>query len=215
MLSKSVLKKPNLPRGRDGKPRVSSIESKPGCLGKATRLFLGAAPGGTEMAVKDVVYTMRMNRRVKDALKAAAEKDRRSVASLLDKIVTDYLVREGFLKGPDFNADRRRFARKKVTIPMKTYLREGDTITAFPGVVIDISEGGALLAFHKGSGVKFTFEGEVPNFKICFEFPKAQEEVCFDCVAKHMRNLGHEIQVGANFTSPNERDLEALSRYLM
>lgn len=167
------------------------------------------------MAVKDIVYTMRMNRRVRDALKAAAERDRRSVASLLDKIVTEYLVREGFLRGPDFSADRRRFARKKVTIPMKTYLREGDTTTAFPGVVIDLSKGGALLTFHKGTEVRFTFEGEAPNFTICFELPKASKEPCFDCVARHMRDLGQEIQVGANFAGPKEKDLEVLSRYLM
>lgn len=167
------------------------------------------------MLIKDVVYTMRMNRRVRDALRAAAERDRRSVASLLDKILTEYLVREGFLKGRDFNADRRRSPRKKVTVPTRTYLKDGDTTTFVPGVVLDISKGGALITYHKGSEVKFTFEGDVSRFRVCFELPRASQELCFDCVPRHIRDSGQGIQVGAHFTSPNEKDLETLSKYLM
>jgi predicted transcriptional regulator len=45
---------------------------------------------------KDSTYTLRIDSRVKAALKAAARKDRRTVSSLLEKLIYDYLAREGF-----------------------------------------------------------------------------------------------------------------------
>ncbi len=46
---------------------------------------------------KDIVYSIRMNILVRDALKRAAIKERRTVASLLDKIILDYLEGERYL----------------------------------------------------------------------------------------------------------------------
>ena len=74
---------------------------------------------------KDAVYSMRMTRRVLEALKFAAKIECRTVASLLDKIVTDHLARNGLLSGPEFGTERRRFPRKKLTVPAKTYLIRG------------------------------------------------------------------------------------------
>ena len=44
---------------------------------------------------KDTTYTLRINRNLKEALAIAAKKDRRTVASLLEKIIVDYLEKEG------------------------------------------------------------------------------------------------------------------------
>jgi predicted transcriptional regulator len=45
---------------------------------------------------KDATYTLRLDSRVKDALKTAAKRDRRTVSSLLEKLIYDYLTKEGF-----------------------------------------------------------------------------------------------------------------------
>jgi hypothetical protein len=164
---------------------------------------------------KDAVYSMRMSSRVRDALKKAAQKERRTVASLLDKIITDYLAQEGFLRGPEFDSERRRFPRKKITVPAKTYLRIGSKDDPFPGVVLDISMGGVLVTYPKGSEIKFASTGELPHFEICLELPRLEEELCFDCNARHMRDTGDEIQVGAAFRNPKGQDLQRLNTYLM
>ena len=164
---------------------------------------------------KDAVYSMRMSSRVRDALKTAANKERRTVASLLDKIITDYLAQEGFLRGPEFDAERRRFPRKKITVPAKTFLKIGSKDDPFPGVVLDISMGGVLVTYPKGSEIRFASTGELPHFEICLELPRLEEELCFDCNARHMRDTGNEIQVGAAFSSPKGQDLQRLNTYLM
>jgi hypothetical protein len=164
---------------------------------------------------KDAVYSMRMSSRVRESLKMAAKRERRTVASLLDKIITDYLAKEGYLRGPEFGAERRRFARKKITVPAKTFLKIGVKDEAFPGVVLDISMGGVLITYPKGSEIRFASTGELPHFEICLELPRLEEDLCFDCNARHMRDTGDEIQVGAAFSNPKGEDLQRLNTYLM
>jgi predicted DNA-binding protein len=62
---------------------------------------------------KDVVYSIRMSVLVRESLKRAAREDRRTVASLLDKIILDYLENELNLQLSETGADRRGFKAKK------------------------------------------------------------------------------------------------------
>jgi hypothetical protein len=164
---------------------------------------------------KDTIYSMRMSSKLREALRRAAKKERRTVASLLDKIITDFLQKEGFFSGPELGGERRRFPRKKITLPGKTILGAGSRAETFPGVILDISRGGVLVTYVKGSEIKFTSKGELLHFRVCFHVPQSRKELCFDCVARHMRHTGEEIQVGASFSDPNEKSIQKLAPYLM
>ncbi len=156
---------------------------------------------------------MRMNSRIREALSVAAEKERRSVASLLDKIVTDYLAKEGILSGPEFGTERRKHHRKKVTMPAKTILRSEDPIKTVSGVLLDISMGGALLTYPKGSDIRFSSTGRLPQFELCLEGPWPDKQLRLDCESRHMRDTGEEIQVGASFSDLKEDEVEKLGTY--
>jgi hypothetical protein len=164
---------------------------------------------------KDTIYSMRMSSKLREALRSAAKKERRTVASLLDKIITDFLQKEGFFSDPELGGERRRFPRKKITLPGKTILGAGSKEETFPGVILDLSRGGVLMTYVKGSEIKFTSKGELPRFRVCFYVPQNRKELCFDCVARHMRDTGEEIQVGASFSDPNEKSIQKLVPYLM
>jgi predicted DNA-binding protein len=164
---------------------------------------------------KDAVYSMRMSSKIREALRRAAKKERRTVASLLDKIITDYLEKEGFLLGLELGGERRRFPRKKITLPARAILGTGPKAETFPGVILDISRGGLLVTYAKSSEIKFASKGELPHFRVCFQLPQSRKEVCFDCISRHMRDIGEEIQVGANFSEPSEKNLQKLTPYLM
>jgi hypothetical protein len=164
---------------------------------------------------KDTVYSMRMSSKLREALRRAAKKERRTVASLLDKIITDFLQKEGFLSAPELGGERRRFVRKKITLPAKTILGTGTKKETSPGVILDLSRGGVLVTYVKGSEIKFTSKGELPRFRVCFHVPQARKELCFDCVARHMRDAGEAILVGASFSGPSKKSVEKLAPYLM
>jgi len=58
---------------------------------------------------KDTTYTLRINSKLKEALAVAAKKDRRTIASLLEKITVDYLEKQGI----EWEAEERRKRGKK------------------------------------------------------------------------------------------------------
>jgi hypothetical protein len=163
---------------------------------------------------KDAVYSMRMSTRVRDALKFAAVKERRTVASLLDKIITDYLANEGYLSGPEFGTERRKFMRKPIRMAAKSVLNLGSEEESFPSVILDISLGGVLLTYPKGSEVSFASVGKLPDFKLCLDIPHENQPLYLDCHTRHMRETGNEIQVGASFNDPDRHCLEKLTHYI-
>ena len=163
---------------------------------------------------KDKIYSLRMNSKVREALQRASNKEQRSVASLLDKIIMDYLTREGFLSDADFGVERRRFRRKKITVPTETTFTEGPAQKAVPGVVLDLSLGGALITYPKSSEVRFSSVGKLPDFGLELQVPGETDVLHFDCNAKHMRDTGDEIRVGASFSDPQDNQLQKLDEYL-
>ena len=60
---------------------------------------------------------MRLNRHTRLLLQQAAQHERRSIASLIDKIITDYLKNEGYLKRSDRIEDQRSGCRKTTMLP--------------------------------------------------------------------------------------------------
>ncbi len=164
---------------------------------------------------KDVAFSMRMNRRIRAALKEAAKKDRRTTSSLVDKVLTDYLIKEGFIKEPEIGIEHRKFPRKKIILPSKTYFKTKSKEEVFSSVVLDISMGGALVSYPKGSKIKFMSEGKLPQFGLRLDLPEEDEGLWFDCEALHMRDTGTEIEVGAAFGKSNGGAKQKLSSYLM
>ena len=161
---------------------------------------------------KDAVYSMRMSSRVREALKKAAWKERRTVASLLDKIIIDYLSREGHV---NMDAERRDSRRTRITLPARSIVGEGAQKKTFPGVVLDLSQGGVLMTYPKGSEIPFSSVGKLPRFELCIEDPHSHEQLNISCDTRHMRDTGNEIQVGASFIDPGEHELEKLSAYFV
>ena len=164
---------------------------------------------------KDKIYSLRMNSKVREALSRAANKERRSVASLMDKIITDFLTREGYLRESDFGAERRKFHRKKLTMPTETILKEGADQKSVPGVVLDLSLGGALITYPKSSDIQFSSVGKLPDFGLNLKVPGKEEALRFDCNTKHMRDTGDEIHIGASFNNPEETQLQELDNHFL
>jgi hypothetical protein len=165
---------------------------------------------------KDIVYSIRMSVLVREALKRAAKKERRTVASLLDKIILDYLEEERYLLPSETGSDRRNFNRSKITLPATTSVNSGNAAAEmFPCVVIDMAMGGVLISYPKGSPIRAIFMQELRNFMLSFKLPQTGEELHFQCDARRMVEIDNEIQVGAILTEPNEEALKKLQAYLL
>ncbi len=164
---------------------------------------------------KDAVYSLRLSREFREALNRAAQKECRTVASLVNKAISEYLGKEGYLLKPEFDEERRRFPRERINLPVITFPQDESRGEAFPGVVLDVSMGGVLLTYAKGTEVRFSSKGGLPYFKVCLCLPRAKDQLSLDCVARHMRDVGSEIQVGTSFHNPSKSDLHLLRSYLI
>ncbi|HAA05683.1 MAG TPA: hypothetical protein DCE18_20280 [Syntrophobacteraceae bacterium] len=164
---------------------------------------------------KPVMFCMRMSSTMRDVLKIAAEKDHRSVTSLLHKIIADYLAEAGLPLTANTAADRRRFPRKRVVLPARTYLTTEKATETASGLVLDLSMGGVLLAYPKGSKLNITSIRGVPGFELSFQLPESRDKLSFNCSTRHMYDLENEIQVGAAFDDADENQLQTLRSYLM
>jgi hypothetical protein len=163
---------------------------------------------------KDVVYSIRMSLLVREALKRAANKERRTVASLLDKIILDYLEDQHYLLPSETGTDRRKFHRNKITLPATTTFNSGGLTQTFPCVIIEIAIGGVLINYPKGSKINLSEMGELPHFELSFQIPHSDKILQFQCDTRRIVEKDGEIQVGAILIDPNKEELENLQAYL-
>ena len=163
---------------------------------------------------KDTVYSLRMNSKVREALKKAAELKCRTMASLLDKIIMDYLKGEGFLTRTGLGEEKRRFKRKIIPLPSRTILKTNGKMDSIPSVVKDISMGGVKVVFPREVEKKITTSSMLPHFDISVDFPGDNRQLTIECDMRHMNKTDSEIQIGAAFENMNKKKIGELQNYL-
>lgn len=163
---------------------------------------------------KDIVYSIRMNVLVRDALKRAAIKERRTVASLLDKIILDYLEGERYLFPFDTESERRKYQRRKIILPAESIIKSDLTTETFPCVITDIAIGGLLISYPKGSRVKSIFMNDLQRFILAFKLPQTGDIIEIQCHVRRLIEESGEFQVGALYKDVDRKALKKLKEYL-
>ena len=170
---------------------------------------------------KDVVYSIRMSVLVRESLKRAAEQERRTVASLLDKIILDYLEDERYFQLSETGSDRRGFQdrrgfnRKKIALPATLTIEVQGKTETFACVIIDIAMGGILVSFPRSSKIKLNTTGDLPHFELSFYLPQIEEKLHFQCDTLRIIEKDREIQIGAVIREPDDETLKQLKFYLI
>ncbi len=158
---------------------------------------------------------------VRESLKRAAQKERRTVASLLDKIILDYLEDERYLQLPGTGVDRRGFQdrrgfkRKKITLPATSTIKVGGKTEILECVIIDIAMGGVLVSFPISSKISLSMEGDLPHFKLSFHLPQIEDKLHFQCDTRRIIEKDREIQISAVIREADEETLKQLKFYLI
>lgn len=164
---------------------------------------------------KDFISSIRMTSALRMALTRAAKKERRTIASLLDKIILDYLENEGFVDAAEIGSDRRKFKRTACILPATSSVNLDDGTEEHPCVILNISMGGVLIGYPKGSDVKLSMAGTLPIFRLSFQLPNARNILHFHCRAHRINDTEGGIQVGAMFSGSQTRHHQQLHFYLV
>ena len=163
---------------------------------------------------KDIVYSIRMTSVMREALRRAAKKERRTVASLLDKIIVSYLEEQRYLLPHETGGDRRTHLRNKITLPATTLMKAGDKSSSFPCVITDIALGGVNVTYPRGSEIRELLLRGQDEFHLLFTLPENGVELNFHCDARRFVEEEREIHVGAMIVNPNPKDLVKLKTYM-
>jgi predicted DNA-binding protein len=170
---------------------------------------------------KDIVYSIRMSILVRESLKRAAHKERRTVASLLDKIILDYLEDERYLKLSETETDRREFQdrraflRKKITLPATMTIKIEGKPETLVCVILDIAMGGILVSFPRNPRINLSTTGELQHFKLSFHLPQIEDKLHFQCDTRRIIEKDREIHVSAVIREADDETLKRLKFYLI
>ena len=162
---------------------------------------------------KEVIYSLRMSKNMRDALKKAAKRESRTIASLLDKILKDFLQIEGLLLDSEGRKEQRWFTRKQYFKPARIRISSATGAKEIPIVILNISLGGVLIGYPKTSELCLSKE-DSKNFALCLEDRCEEVSLRFNCKVNWMVESGYGVQVGAHFFDTDANEMQLLRSYL-
>jgi hypothetical protein len=161
---------------------------------------------------KDITICFRTSDGLRNALDKVAREDRRSLSSVIELVLTDYLEKSGeYMK----EHEKRRFTRKKVAFPafIQGSSKEGEVHDA--GVIVDISLGGLRVSLPKECTSKVYTDTEKAQFETSFVLPEENKSIKVTCRPNRVIPINGNIQVGASFVDVDFTNYQKLQQYLM
>ena len=146
-------------------------------------------------------------RRARKAIEKVSSSERRSLSSVIENILYDYVEKKRPARTEE---EKRRFPRKKISAPALVTSVDG---TVHAGMVNDLSLGGINFSVPIISGRK---RATIRRSPFLFTLPKSEKPLSVQCTAKHVRSNG-QTNVGATLIDtdfPELPDPTELSRGL-
>jgi c-di-GMP-binding flagellar brake protein YcgR len=163
---------------------------------------------------KELSICFRTTENIKKPLEQIAKKSRKSVSSVLDNIIYNYLGENKSLKV--LQKERREFPRKKVHLPALFHdasTQSGDIKTC---TVLDISLGGLLVSVPLGSKLEITKKnGQAIKFEIILPLPESFQPIEITCQSQRISKTEKDVRVGADFVDTNFQSCQILQKYLI
>jgi hypothetical protein len=162
---------------------------------------------------KDNTICFQTSSEIKRFLEKIAEKESQSVSSVVESIIYHYLKNDKAVEGIFQN--RRRFERKKVSIPAyigDTRWQRHDFVA---GTILDISLGGIKMSIPKGTKVEIQNVNEADKFSIIFRIPNYHWPISVKISPQGVFESTEEVQFGAALINPDFQAYSALQKYLI
>jgi hypothetical protein len=162
---------------------------------------------------KDATICFQTSSEVRSSLEKIAEKENQSVSSVVESIIHRYLKNDK----PDecTGQNRRRFERKKITIPAYIGYTRWQRDDFVESTILDISLGGIKMSIPKGAKVDVQNVRGTEEISIIFRIPSCYWPINVKITPHAVSESAEEIQVGASIINPDFQAYSALQKYLM
>ena len=161
---------------------------------------------------KNNTISFQTSSEIKSFLEKIAEKESQSVSSVVESIVHHYYKNDTAVEGVFQN--RRRFERKKISIPAyigDTRWQRHDFVA---GTILDISFGGIKMSIPKGTRLEIQKVRETYEFSIIFSIPTCLWPISMKINPRRVSESAEEIQLGASLINPSFQAYSALQKCL-
>jgi len=161
---------------------------------------------------KNISICFRTSSAIRNDLKKIARDERKSVSNVIESVIYQHLKTAQELNG--IGQERRRYQRKKVSLPafiMSTNCPEKEFE---PGTVLDISMGGIRFSVPKGTKLDVQAEGNDSEFSVIFILPNESRPVKVKCRTMQACDDMDTFQVGAVLLDADFNSYQALHNYL-
>lgn len=161
----------------------------------------------------DSTICFQTSSEVRNLLEKIAEKEGRSVSSLVETIVCHYLKNDKSFEGSC--QDRRRHERKQVNIPAYIGDPRWQRHDFVAGTILDISFGGIRMSIPKGTKVEIEKADEKDKLSVIFRIPDYHWPVNIKISPMRVVDSEDMVQIGASLTNPDFHAYSALQKYLI
>jgi predicted transcriptional regulator len=168
-----------------------------------------AAPKGSNSIKRKRMtstVTFRLSYTLKEGLLNLAEKQGRSLSSLIQQGLQDLLNSHECGGGPVRIAqeEKRQHLRREILLPARWRIRKGQKLLEHDVLLKNISVGGAYTEYMSGQSFQFIRNLGVLPLALAVRMPGLQEPVVLDCEVKRIHATEGFVGVGLGFTKEFE-----------
>ncbi|MDD5244383.1 MAG: PilZ domain-containing protein [Syntrophorhabdaceae bacterium] len=158
---------------------------------------------------KDLTICFRTSDDLRTSLEKIATDERRSLSSIIETILYDFLKQKKALQS--LKKERRRYPRKPVSFPTFVYKSGSEEQALQPGTIVDISLGGIRILIPYEAKVD-----EAANIGTLFTLPNEKIPLKMHCAVNRVIPAEENIkEVGASFVDSDFASYQKLQNYLV
>jgi hypothetical protein len=159
--------------------------------------------------------SFRVDPSLKKGLQAIAEQRGRSLSSLIEKILGDFLASQQAGSISTIERERRQHPRREVLLPGRWKLPKGGETLEHDVLIKNISASGAYTEYLNGRIYKLFEKDQVPSLKLTVRLPGSKEPIAFECEAVRFHLTRDCLGVGLRYTEDTKhRSVAALKNFL-
>jgi hypothetical protein len=160
---------------------------------------------------KESLICFRASKELHESLSQAAKEDRRSLSSMVEMILTNYL--KGKKAFQNVEKEKRQFQRKALSVPAVINQQEPGQMGI--GAITEISLGGVKVLIPKDFKYQILIDSNGSKFEIVFNLPTENKPIRMSCESIRVVDTEDSIHVGASFIDGDFGSYKALQKYLM
>jgi hypothetical protein len=161
---------------------------------------------------RDARIYCRTTEKLRDELEKYAVEEKRSVSSVIEFILADYLRNRPELRDGE---EKRHFRRKNVSIPALVKATSREETGLESAMVLDLSLGGLNIALTKESTGDLGENGKATRFEAAFVLPNIRKPVRVLCKKERVSPLNDGCCIGASFVGTDFGYYHHLQEYLL